>query len=126
MPKGQQPKIKGSICNIPIQANAVSNCLPRETADDIIFVRLKRKIIFNGHVYFESVRPNFVEIALNYLKSENPFYSNILINTDNVNGELLSLTDVDAMVQQDKYLITLEDESDSENIESEDPLNNFK
>jgi len=29
MPKGQQPKIKGAICNIPIRVDAVSNCLPR-------------------------------------------------------------------------------------------------
>ena len=29
MPKGQQPKIRGAVCNIPIQADAVSNVLPR-------------------------------------------------------------------------------------------------
>jgi len=28
MRKGQQPKIKGVICNIPIQADKVSNILP--------------------------------------------------------------------------------------------------
>ena len=29
MPKGQQPKIRGAVCNIPIQVDAVSNVLSR-------------------------------------------------------------------------------------------------
>ena len=42
MPKGQQPKIKGAICNIPVRADAVSNCLPRPPDDNgVLFVRLK-------------------------------------------------------------------------------------
>ena len=122
MPKGQQPKIRGAVCNIPIQTNAVSNCLPRKTDNEILFVKLKRKIIFHGHVYFESVRPNFVEIALNYLKHSNPFYSDILIHIDNITNELLSLSNPDAMVNQDEYpLITVD--SNDENLEDDNPLN---
>ena len=42
MPKGQQPKIKGAICNIPVRADAVSNCLPRPPDNNgVLFVRLK-------------------------------------------------------------------------------------
>ena len=119
MPKGQQPKIRGAICNIPIQTSAVTNCLPRETDDDVLFVKLKRKIIFTGHVYFESVRPNIVEAALNYLKISNPFYSNILINIDNINNELLSISDTDAMVNQDEYPLEIDN---NENLEEENPL----
>ena len=29
MPKGQTPKLKGSICNVPIDTNDVTNVLPR-------------------------------------------------------------------------------------------------
>lgn len=78
MPKGQQPKIKGAICNIPIQAEAVSNVLSRSCENDgIILVKLKRKLEFKGHVYFESVRPDIVNNGLQYLKGNNPFYSSV-------------------------------------------------
>ena len=83
MPKGQQPKIKGSVCNIPVQANAVSDCLPQSN-ENIILVKLKRKIEFRGHVYFENVRPEAVHAALCFLKQFNPFHSNILINVDDI------------------------------------------
>ena len=68
MPKGQQPKIRGVVCNIPIQVDAVSNVLSRPAdSDGVVLVNLKRKLEFKEHVYFESVRSHFVELALNYL-----------------------------------------------------------
>ena len=124
MPKGQQPKIKGAVCNIPVQPSPVTNCLPRVTENDILFVKLKRKIIFNGHVYFESVRPLHVEAALLYLKQSNPFYSDILIDLDNISRELLTLSDMDEMVEHDKFPLHLDkDEEENNNIEEENPLN---
>ena len=36
-------------------------------SDGVVLVKLKRKLEFKEHVYFESVRPHFVELALNYL-----------------------------------------------------------
>ena len=45
MPKEQQPKIRGAVCNIPIQADAVSNVLPRPADNDgVVLVKLKRRI----------------------------------------------------------------------------------
>ena len=46
MPKGQTPKIKGTICNIPVQKIEV-NCiiLPRwPKGNGIVIVKLKTKI----------------------------------------------------------------------------------
>ena len=44
MPKGQQPKIRGAVCNIPVQADAISNVLPRPAEDDgVVLVKLKEK-----------------------------------------------------------------------------------
>ena len=123
MPKGQQPKIKGSVCNIPIQTQSVCNCLPRGSNEDgTLLVRLKRKIEFKGHVYFESVRPDFIMEALQHLKLTNPFYSHILINIDNINKELLCLSDLDSVVEQDKFSVTLEnDEVDEEDVYRSNP-----
>ena len=122
LPKGQQPKIKGAICNIPIDVESVSNCLPRATNNNgILFVKLKRKIEFRGHVYFESVRPNCIQEALEYLRQFNPFYSTILINMDNINSELLSLTDANAAVEKNEFSVTLENDEDAGILEVENP-----
>ena len=60
MPKGQSPKLKGALCNLPIDVVDVCNTLPRPADSyDIIIVKHKRKLRYRGHVYFESVRPNF-------------------------------------------------------------------
>ena len=78
MPRGQQPKIKGTVCNVPVRADVVSNCLPRGMdSNGIILVKLKRKHEFRGHVYFEGVCPERVGNALQNLKNSNPFYSDI-------------------------------------------------
>ena len=54
MPKGQTPKLKGSICNVPIDTNDVTNILPRgANSNGIITIKLKQKFSFRGHVYFE-------------------------------------------------------------------------
>ena len=67
MPKGQTPKIKGSICNVPIDTNDVTNILPRGAdSNGIIMIKLKRKLSFRGHVYFEAVSPDLVNLALTW------------------------------------------------------------
>ena len=69
MPKGQQPKIKGAICNVPVQVEALSNCLSHGIdSSGLLFVKLKRKLEYRGHVLFEGVRPERLKEALKYLK----------------------------------------------------------
>ena len=61
MPKGQQPKIKGAICNVPVRADNVVESFPHGCdSGNIIFVKLKRKLKFTDYVLFESVRPNLI------------------------------------------------------------------
>ena len=73
MPKGQSPKLKGALCNIPIDVVDVCNTLPRlADRNGVIIVKLKRKLQYRGHVYFESVRPSFILRFLQYLKLNNP------------------------------------------------------
>ena len=58
MSKGQMPKMKGAICNAPVSVNDISLTLPRNlNSSGIILVKLKKKLEFNGHVYFEPVSP---------------------------------------------------------------------
>ena len=78
MPKGQFPKIKGIVCNIPIETKEVCNVLSRalDNSNDI-FMKLKQKLCYHGHVIAESVRPEIVFSILNHLKNVNPLYSHI-------------------------------------------------
>ena len=62
IPKGQQRKIKGAICNIPVECDQTCNILPRPPErSGIILLKLKRKLEFRGHVYFQVVCPRVVD-----------------------------------------------------------------
>ena len=88
MPKGQQRKIKGAICNVPVECDN----LPRPPErSGIIMLKLKRKLDFRGHVYFQAVRPDFVLNALNWLRLNNPLYSSITVNVENFEANLTEL-----------------------------------
>ena len=85
MLKGQTPKLKGALCNMPIDIVDVCNTLPGPAdSNGIIKVKLKRKLQYKGHAYFESVRPNFILKLLQYLKLNNPLYHDIKIDLDNI------------------------------------------
>ena len=71
MPKGKQRKIKGAICNVPVNCDETCNILPRPPERcGIILLKLKRKLQFRGHVYFQPVRPEFMMTALHWLVSK--------------------------------------------------------
>ena len=92
MPKGQQRKIKGAICYVPVDYDQTCNILPRPPEiSGIILLKLKIKIHFRGHVYFEAVRPEFVMTALNWLKAYNILYKDIQIDCTNISTELTSI-----------------------------------
>lgn len=54
-------------------------------------LKLKRKLAFKGHVYFQALRPDVVVNALTWLTVNNPFYSDITVNTENINRNLSEL-----------------------------------
>ena len=75
MPKGQQKKVSEAICNVPVDCDQTCKVLPRPPErSGIIMLKLKRKLEFRGHVYFQAVRPQLVENALYWLVQSNPLY----------------------------------------------------
>ena len=90
MPKGQQRKIKGAICNVPVECDQTCSILPRPTERSGIIL-LKLKLEFRGHVYFEAVRPEFILAALNWLKANNVLYKDIKIDCRSVSRDLTEL-----------------------------------
>ena len=85
MSKGQQRKIKGTICNVPINCEMVCNSLPRPSEQSgVILLKLKRKLKYSGHQYCEAVRPEFLHRALEFLKENNELYQNVEICMQNL------------------------------------------
>ena len=92
MPKGQQRKIRGAICNVPVSCEETCQVLRRPPdSSGIIMLKLKRKLQFRGHVYFQAVRPEVVLHALQWLQRNNELYENVAINLENIDRELSSL-----------------------------------
>ena len=92
MPKGQSPKIRGAICNVPINSDEICNVLPRGMDNNgIVQVYLKKKLKCKSHVYFEAVPPEHLHNVLCFLKHENPLYSDIEIIMSNIPSELTNM-----------------------------------
>ena len=123
MPKGQFRKIKGAICNVPIKADTICNILPRGIdSNGLILLKLKRKLCYRGHVLFESVRPDIVQTALNYLKQNNPLYNNVEININNIPIDLLSLEEIPILREEELDLT-----NEADNLEEvENPLDQYR
>ena len=56
-------------------------------------IKLKRKLAYRGHFYFEAVSPEAVRSALQFLKLNNPLYHDILIDISQIPENLLSLAE---------------------------------
>ena len=113
MSKGQTPKMHGSIVNAHVNVSETCNHLPREgNCEEVILVKLKRKLSFKGHVYFEPVRPQRVRAALEFLQKVNPLYQDVLISDTNFNPDLLSIgkktlkSEIDFEIESDDELET--------------------
>ena len=134
MPKGQQRKIKGAICNVPVECEHTCKVLPRPSSSSgIILLKLKRKLEFRGHVYFQAVRPQLLLNALHWLKNNNPLYKSITIDLGNIDTSMTLLQPHEHNSFSD---INDKDVTDSESCSSglddeaaeeiEDPLNEHR
>lgn len=116
------PKIAGAICNIPIADDMICESLPRSSnSSGVILVKLKKKLSFKGHVYFEPVRPEKLKSALLYLKANNNFYKDIEINLYQIPLELLNI-DKDEEIDIELEL----EENSSEDETCENPLDSLR
>ena len=102
-------------------------------------LKLKRKLQFRGHGYFQAVRPEIMQQVLNWLKVHNSMYKDILVNIKNIDSNLTALqndaddndthqqatsknvtTDSDTALEYD---VRENDKSNSHEEENDDPLN---
>ena len=87
-------KLKGAICNIPIDTSDITNVFPHGTdSSGLIIAKLKCKLSFRGHVCFSPVPPESVYLVLSYLKVKKPYYKDITIDMGTLPSDLTDLVD---------------------------------
>ena len=123
--QGEFSKIKGCICNIPIEAPNVCNILPRPAVfNGLIVVKLKRDLKYRAHEYFEPVPPHVIYQALTYSKLYNKFYQDILIVKGLSSEDMFKLSDISFPIAESIFNAKENvNESETEYASVEDPLN---
>lgn len=75
LPRGRQKGINGPVVNAPAKIEKVCNVLPRLPSEaHPVGIKLKRKLVYEGHYMPQLIRPAKVKAALNWLKNNTPFY----------------------------------------------------
>nr|XP_054775560.1 uncharacterized protein LOC129284114 [Lytechinus pictus]XP_054775561.1 uncharacterized protein LOC129284114 [Lytechinus pictus]XP_054775563.1 uncharacterized protein LOC129284114 [Lytechinus pictus] len=82
LPKGGQFAVKGPVVSVPSDMSKGVSVLPRQPCDDqFVRVKLKRKLSYKGYYEYRNVNTKNVLDALEYLKENNKWYSDIDIDT---------------------------------------------
>lgn len=90
MLKDHSHKPEVALCNVSIETINVSSLMPIEAdSNGLIVVKLKKKLEYRGHVYFEPVRPRFIKGMLEYLKHNHELYRDITTEPNNIPENLL-------------------------------------
>ena len=83
LPTGKQRCIHGPAVNVPTDLSSVCNLLPRLPSQcQILPMKLKRKLQYRGHYMYDFIRPDKVVAALEWLKTNNPLYKDISVNSE--------------------------------------------
>ncbi|XP_078621306.1 uncharacterized protein LOC144887780 [Branchiostoma floridae x Branchiostoma japonicum] len=83
LPRGGQKAIHGSAVNVPTKLQTITSLLPRLPATaEVVPLKLKRRLCYQGHYMYEYIRPKKVVDALVWLKDNNPLYKDITICPD--------------------------------------------
>ena len=94
-------------------------------SNGLLLLKLKRKLVYKGHVYFEPVRPQLISELLQYLKNNNQFYSNVAIDLNQVSNELLQFNnDTDISICDNNDIVESCVQSQNEQLdETEEDVN---
>ena len=83
LPRGKQKAIHGPAVNIPTKLDAVCNLLPRLPHEaEILPMKLKRKLCYKSHYMYDSVHPQKMIAALQWLIKHNQLYSETEMNVN--------------------------------------------
>ncbi|XP_061177698.1 uncharacterized protein LOC133186474 [Saccostrea echinata] len=81
LPQGGQRNVHGPVVCVPSSLKKTTS-LPLNADENLLLrVKLKRKLTYKGYFEYQFVNPNHVKTALNYLKKNNRWYKDAVINT---------------------------------------------
>ena len=70
--------------------------LPRSAdSNGLVAIKLKCKLTYREHAYFEAVRPELLNQELMYLQENNPLYSEVSVDVSNIPDNILSFANDD-------------------------------
>nr|XP_034326029.1 uncharacterized protein LOC105328139 [Crassostrea gigas] len=82
LPHGGQQNIHGPVVCVPSDLKKVTS-LPMKTDEDLLLtVKLKRKLNYKGYIEYQFVNPKHIFEALEYLKQNNQWYQDVIIDTN--------------------------------------------
>ncbi|XP_062604082.1 uncharacterized protein LOC134265873, partial [Saccostrea cucullata] len=80
LPQGGQRNVHGPVVCVPSNMEKAT-ALPRNGDDNLLLrVKLKRKLAYKGYYEYQFVNPTHVNMALDYLRKENKWYKDVVIN----------------------------------------------
>ncbi|XP_006824386.2 uncharacterized protein LOC100379079 [Saccoglossus kowalevskii] len=120
LPKGGQNGVHGPVVCVPSSVEKVTSILPRfESDDQMIRVKLKRKLTYKGHYQYQFVNDVHIRDALHYLKTNNKWYSDICFNENWRNPLLETVEDNEPHHENDASNVIGSVNEDDENIDTE-------
>ncbi|XP_062580740.1 uncharacterized protein LOC134242656 [Saccostrea cucullata] len=107
LPKGGQKGVHGPVVCVPSDIQKITSTLPRSEDENLLLkVKLKRKLNYKGYEEYQFVNTTHLEKALQFLKRNNSWYSEISVNEnwlnpipeenesdEYMNSDILSVTD---------------------------------
>ncbi len=119
LPRGKQHGCHGPVVCVPVNTTDVSNILPRNECDDqMIRIKLKRKLTYKGHYEYKYVHTDHVRNALKYLIRFNKCFGDVEINEQWINSLNEPKENVDEKEEQD--VVEKIDENDPDEQPEED------
>ena len=122
LPRGKQKGIRGAAVNVPADLGPACNLLPRLPPDaHIVSLKLKRKLEYKQAYLHDTIRPEKVITALNYLKNNNPLYADIEINEDWIRSWQDADNDLynGVFVNEDDNAISMESDKERNSTENQ-------
>ncbi|XP_041461886.1 uncharacterized protein LOC121413199 isoform X1 [Lytechinus variegatus] len=130
LPKGGQNGVHGPVVCVPSNTIQTVQILPRhETEDQLIRVKLKRKLSFKSYYEYKFVDKSKLLNALSYLKMNNKYYRDVLVNDEwensmekneeeNESEEVSSVCDISNLKKFRRRILDCLDEYFPKDVES--------
>ncbi|RXN36816.1 replicase helicase endonuclease [Labeo rohita] len=125
LPKGQQRAIKGAVISVASEVETTVNSLPRPRSESqLLTVKLKRRLCYQGHYQFQTLNMQKVLSALRKLKDIHLEYKDIFINADLSEEEMFNeheecANNISAPDEEMDIDITEEQSNENEHNENE-------